>query len=52
MKDSISLHLGEEGQVIVNGAQGITGTPHDANFTIGILKCRKLRQQQRQSEVQ
>ena len=26
MKDSISLHLGEEGQVIVNGAQGITGT--------------------------
>lgn len=37
MKDSISLHLGEEGQVIVNGAQGITGTPHDANFTIGII---------------
>ena len=37
MKDSISLHLGEEGQVIVNGAQGITGTPHDAGFTVGIL---------------
>ena len=37
MKESISLHLGEEGQVIVNGAQGITGTPHDANFTIGII---------------
>lgn len=37
MKDSISLHLGEEGQVIVNGAQGITGTPHDASFTVGVL---------------
>lgn len=37
MKDSISLHLEEDGQVIVNGAQGITGTPHDATFTIGII---------------
>jgi branched-chain amino acid transport system permease protein len=23
--------------VIINGAQGITGTPHDSNFTIGIV---------------
>lgn len=37
MKDSISLHLEPEGKVIVNGAQGITGTPHDASFTIGIV---------------
>lgn len=37
MKDSISLHLDAEGQIIVNGAQGITGTPNDSNFTIGII---------------
>ncbi len=32
-----SLNLAEEGNVIVKGAQGITGTPNDANFTIGII---------------
>lgn len=37
MKDSISLHLEEEGEVIINGAQGITGTPHDASFTAGVI---------------
>ncbi len=37
MKDSISLHLKEDGEVLVNGAQGITGTPHDSSFTIGVL---------------
>lgn len=37
MKDSLSLNLGEGGKVIVNGAQGITGTPNDSNFTIGII---------------
>lgn len=37
MKDSISLHLEEDGKVIINGAQGITGTPHDASFTVGII---------------
>ncbi len=37
MKDSISLHLGEDGEVLINGAQGITGTPHDASFTVGII---------------
>ena len=37
LKDSISLNLAEGGQVLVNGAQGITGTPNDSNFTIGAL---------------
>lgn len=37
MKDSISLHLGEDGEVLINGAQGITGTPHDASFTVGVI---------------
>ena len=37
MKDSMSLGLEESGTVIINGAQGITGTPKDSNFTIGIL---------------
>lgn len=36
-KDSISLGLQPDGKIIINGAQGITGTPHDSNFTIGIL---------------
>ena len=26
-----------DGQLIVNGAMGITGTPHNSNFTIGIV---------------
>lgn len=29
--------MSEDGQVIIKGAQGITGTPHDSNFTIGIV---------------
>lgn len=37
MKDSLSLGLEEGGKVIVNGAQGITGTPNDSTFTIGII---------------
>lgn len=37
MKDSISLGLLEDGEVIINGAQGITGTPKDSTFTIGII---------------
>ena len=37
MKDSISLGLESDGKVIVNGAQGITGTPLNSNFTIGIV---------------
>ncbi|NLL76757.1 MAG: branched-chain amino acid ABC transporter permease [Clostridiales bacterium] len=37
MKDFLSLNMEADGEVIVNGAQGITGTPHDANFTIGVV---------------
>ena len=37
MKDSLSLGLMEDGEVIINGAQGITGTPKDSTFTIGIV---------------
>lgn len=36
-KDSISLGLQPGGKTIINGAQGITGTPHDSTFTIGII---------------
>ncbi len=36
-KDSISLNLLPDGEVIVNGAQGITGTPKDSTFTFGII---------------
>ena len=37
MKDSLSLGLKEDGIVIINGAQGITGTPKDASFEIGFV---------------
>ncbi len=37
MKDSLSLGMAEDGDVIINGAQGITGTPKDSNFTIGVI---------------
>ncbi len=37
LKDSVSLNLAEDGKVIINGAQGITGTPNDSTFTIGII---------------
>lgn len=37
MKDSLSLGLEESGTVIINGAQGITGTPKDSTFTMGII---------------
>lgn len=29
--------MSEDGDVIIKGAQGITGTPHDSSFTIGIV---------------
>lgn len=35
--NSLDLNLSEQGTVIINGAQGITGTPNDSNFTIGII---------------
>ncbi len=37
MKDSMALNLGEGGQILINGAQGITGTPNDSNFTVGAI---------------
>lgn len=37
MKDMLSLNMEPDGVIIINGAQGITGTPHDASFTIGIV---------------
>lgn len=37
MKDKMSMGLAADGNVIINGPQGITGTPKDSTFTIGIL---------------
>lgn len=37
MKDTLALGLKEDGEVIIKGAQGITGTPKDSTFTIGII---------------
>ena len=37
IKDSLSLGLDETGVVIIKGAQGITGTPKAATFTIAII---------------
>ena len=37
MKDAASLNLDETGDVIIKGAQGITGTPKASTFLIGIL---------------
>ena len=37
MKDVMSLNMQPDGKVIVNGPQGITGTPNDASFTVGVL---------------
>ena len=36
-KDVASLNLAPEGEVIIKGAQGITGTPKMATFTIGFI---------------
>ena len=37
IKDALSLNMGEGSKVIINGAQGITGTPKNSTFTIGIV---------------
>lgn len=37
MKDMIALGLEPDGKAIINGPQGITGTPHDSSFTIGVV---------------
>lgn len=37
VKDAAGMHMDPDGTVIVNGALGITGTPQDSTFTIGII---------------
>ncbi len=37
LKDTASLNLDSAGEIIMKGPQGITGMPHDASFTIGII---------------
>lgn len=37
IKDKASLNLGEDGEMLIDGAKGITGTPHQSTFTIGII---------------
>lgn len=37
MKDVMSLNMEADGQVIVNGPQGITGTPQDSTFLVGVI---------------
>lgn len=37
MKDSLALGLDAQGKVLLNGAQGITGTPKSATFTAGFV---------------
>ena len=36
-KSTLELNLSENGRVIIQGAQGITGTPNDSSFTVGII---------------
>lgn len=36
INQSIGL-VEDDGEMIIKGAQGITGTPHDSNFTIGVV---------------
>ena len=36
-KDAVSLNLEPDGKIIVNGPQGITGTPNDSTFFIGFI---------------
>lgn len=37
MKDALSLNMEPDGVLIVNGAQGITGTPKDSTFLMGTI---------------
>lgn len=37
MKDTMSLNMEADGEVLIKGAQGITGTPNDSNFIVGIV---------------
>ena len=37
IQDQASLGLAEDGEMIIAGPQGITGTPFDSNFTVGFI---------------
>jgi len=37
IKDAVSLNMEPDGVMLINGPQGITGTPGDSSFLIGIL---------------
>ena len=37
MKDIMALGMEPDGKAIINGPQGITGTPQDSTFTIGVV---------------
>ena len=37
LKDSMSLNMDADGEVLIKGSQGITGTPQAATFTIGVI---------------
>ena len=37
LKNTMALGLGEDGFVVIKGAQGITGTPHYSSFTAGVI---------------
>ena len=37
LKDAMALNMEADGKVLINGAQGITGTPNDSNFTVGAI---------------
>ena len=37
LKDSMSLNMDADGEVLIKGAQGITGTPQAATFTLGVI---------------
>lgn len=37
MESAMALNMSETGTVIIKGAQGITGTPNDSTFTVGII---------------
>ena len=37
MKDAASMNMESDGGLIINGAQGITGTPKDSNFIVGTI---------------
>lgn len=37
LKSAEALHMDVDGEMLINGAKGITGTPHQSTFTIGVI---------------